>query len=356
MVKQFFSALKSIPNKFLKWSFAIDTPVFIVTVFGKPVLDNIKIGSYGRMYDTLCAFLPWLDAFLSSSIAKFIIIIYTAFCILILLTKKLYRPFAILIKHSSLGLPIGDIDEMFKQSFWFKKINIDVSNLIETNIPAAIKLQDEKLQEIKSIKRRKCFYYGIAHTPLIFRLGYQIGLKDIKFLHSYQRDSGNRKFRELYEHDRDKHDFSRFDQENLESKSQELLVTIATTYSISKEDLSCFDLREMHTLEFEATEINMGTDFFSSYRKIISYCSTIVDELRKICKQYNIKKIHIVLSTSVNFTFVLGQYLNNNQIPETIVYHYKKGEEPCYPWGISIQKNWEKAVVYMNMADAITQK
>lgn len=356
MVKQFFNALKSIPNKFLKWSFAIDTPVFIVTIFGKPVLDNIKIGSYGKMYDTLCAFLPWLDAFLSSRIAKFIVITYTVFCILILLTKKLYRPFAILIKHSSLGYPIGDIEEIFKQSFWFKKINIDVSNLIETNIPDAIKFQDEKLQEIKAIKRRKCFYYGIAHTPLIFRLGYQVGLSDINFLHSYQRDSGNRKFRELYEYDQDKHDFSRFDQKNMESKSQELLVTIATTYPISKGDLACFDLREMHTLEIEVSDINMGTDFFSSYHKIISYCTAITHELRKICKQCNLKKVHIVLSTSVNFTFVLGQYLNNNQIPEIIVYHYKKGDDPCYPWGISIQKNWKSAVIYMNMADEISRK
>lgn len=58
----------------------------------------------------------------------------------------------------------------------------------------------------------------------------------------------------------------------------------------------------------------------------------------------------------MNFTFVLGQYLNNNQIPEIIVYHYKKGDDPCYLWGVSIQKNWENAVVYMNMADTITQK
>ncbi|WP_283606659.1 SAVED domain-containing protein [Faecalispora anaeroviscerum] len=356
MVKQFFNALKSIPNRFLKWSFAIDTPVFIVTVFGKPVLDNIKIGSYGKMYDTLCAFLPWLNAFLSSSIAKFIVITYTVFCILILLTKKLYRPLAVLIKHSSLGYTIGDIDETFKQKFWFKYINIDISNLIETNIPEAIRFQDAKLQEIKAIRRRKCFYYGIAHTPLIFRLGYQVGLKDMNFLHSYQRGSGNKKFRELCEYDLDKYDFSRFDQENLESKSQELLVTIATTYPISKVDLACFNLTEMHTLEIEASDINMGTDFFSSYRKIISYCTAITDELRKICKQYNIKKIHIVLSTSVNFTFVLGQYLNNNQIPETIVYHYKKGEEPCYPWGISIQKDWDSAYINMKAADIISQK
>lgn len=356
MIKQFLDTLKSIPNRFLKWSIAIDIPVFIVTIFGKPVLDNIKIGSYGKMYDTLCAFLPWLDAFLSSSIAKFIVVTYTTFCIFILLVKKLYRPFAVLIKHSSLGCQIGDIDESFKRSYWFKNINIDVSDLIETNIPEAIKLQDEKLQAIKSIKWRKCFYYGIAHTPLIFRLGYQVGLKDMFFLHSYQRDSGNRRFSELYESDQDKQDFSRFDQENLQSKSQELLVTIATTYPISKQDLSCFNLREMHTLELEVTETNIGTDFFSSYRKIVSYCTAITHELRKICKQYNIKKIHIVLSTSVNFTFVLGQYLNNNQIPEIIAYHYKKGDDPCYPWGVSIQNNWENAVVYMNMADTIMQK
>lgn len=140
-----------------------------------------------------------------------------------------------MIKPSSLGYPFGDVDELFKQKFWFKYINIDISNLIETNISEAIRFQDAKLQEIESIRRRKCFYYGIAHTPLIFRLGYQVGLKDMGFLHSYQRDSGNRRFSELYESDQDKQDFSRFDQENLQSKSQELLVTIATTYPISKQ-------------------------------------------------------------------------------------------------------------------------
>lgn len=356
MVKQFLNALKNIPNRFIKWSIAIDTPIFIVTIFGESVLDNIKIGSYGKMYDTLCAFLPWLDAFLSSSIAKFIVVTFTAFCILILLIKKLYRHFAVLIKHSSFGHQIDDIDELVKQNFWFKNVSIDVSSLMETNIPDAIKLQDEKCQEIKAIKQRKCFYYGIAHTPLIFRLGHQLAPEKINFLHRYHRDTGNVTFRGLDETDKDKYDIPRCEEENVQSHSNELLAVIATTYPINMRDLTCFDLSDMHTFEFEVSEENKGTDFFGSHHKINAYCIAIAEQIRKICRQYNINKIHMVLSTSVNFTFALGQHLNNNQIPEIIVYHYKKGEDPCYPWGISIQKNWDNAYIDMKTANIISQE
>ena len=59
----------------------------------------------------------------------------------------------------------------------------------------------------------------------------------------------------------------------------------------------------------------------------------------------------MVLSTSVAFTFYLGQQLNNRQTPQIIVYHYENG---TYPWGIRIKENWDKAYVE-NEADTLAE-
>ena len=59
------------------------------------------------------------------------------------------------------------------------------------NIVDAIRIQDTLIEEALNDcdKSTELFYYGIAHIPLIFRAGFQVGDEGkVRLLHKYRND------------------------------------------------------------------------------------------------------------------------------------------------------------------------
>lgn len=54
--------------------------------------------------------------------------------------------------------------------------------------------------------------------------------------------------------------------------------------------------------------------------------------MREIVSSANIEKIHLVLSTSSDFTFFLSQGFSKYHDPEIIVYQYDRSDSQKYPW------------------------
>ena len=46
----------------------------------------------------------------------------------------------------------------------------------------------------------------------------------------------------------------------------------------------------------------------------------------------------MVISSSVAFTFALGQGISSHYDPEIIIYHFDMNNPKKYPWGISLLK------------------
>lgn len=124
----------------------------------------------------------------------------------------------------------------------------------------------------------------------------------------------------------------RLDELNYNSKSKHMLVSIATTYPIKEENLSCIDTS--NTMSRYDMQVDlMGFDFFNSYQKIRSYADRIIDDLRERVKERGIETIHLVISSSVPFTFYLAQQMNTHQFCKIIVYHFDCGK---YTWGLDV--------------------
>ena len=70
-----------------------------------------------------------------------------------------------------------------------------------------------------------------------------------------------------------------------------------------------------------------------AYQKIHSYADRIIDDLRKEVKERGIDIVHLVISSSVPFTFYLAQQMNTHQFCKIIVYHFDHGK---YTWGIDV--------------------
>jgi len=351
MLSKIYKICKTIPDKFLiTWS-TILVCAFVVSFRGNDFLQKVPAIS-ADWYNTIIAVLPGLNDALSSTIGKAIITGLTVLTIVTWLFKKIYRPIAYLIKHSTMGHSLEEFDDEFQKSYYFKRINIETTIENEESIVQALINQDNMYKNMKiSKKSPTIFYYGVAHIPFIFRLGYQFGEgRQIRLLHRFRPTGDELEFKELPEHDNDRAAIwqlligDEYLEQNVQSGSKELIVAISTTYLIKPEDLRSIDYNgNMHTLEVIIDKQDRGYDFFSSYDKIKSYTQTVLDAVRNCCKNYSIERIHLVLATSVPFAFYLGQHMHTNQFPDITVYHYQNNK---YEWGIRVtESDIDKVIV-----------
>lgn len=331
----------------------------VVSYMGTDALKNIPIIK-SAYYDTIVANCPQFVDFLSADIGKAVFSITLLAVCICYLFRGLYRPFATLIAHSTMGHDLSVLYEPLKKSFWFMRkcigAQLPSKNASEDQIVTAICEQDESFKQIK--EENWCstvFYYGVAHTPLVFRLGYQWGqTRRIRFLHRFRETEDRQEFQELPPYVEEKMAFlhsDRLDELDFNSKSKHMLVSIATTYPITEEDLSCID--PSNTMSRYDIQVDlMGFDFFNSYQKIHSYADRIIDDLRVRVKEQGIETIHLVISSSVPFTFYLAQHMNTHQFPKIIVYHFDCGK---YTWGIDVtEPDAEKAIRWAGSVDNTT--
>lgn len=81
-----------------------------------------------------------------------------------------------------------------------------------------------------------------------------------------------------------------------------------------------------------------------TFAAIVSYAlmnrlrTGILNKMREIVSSANIEKIHLVLSTSSDFTFFLSQGFSKYHDPEIIVYQYDRSDSQKYPWEFPIRR------------------
>ena len=332
---------KKINEKFLRAFLTVILCCLAVSFWGESALENIP-PLKSVYYDTLAINFPDLIGELSSVPGRLILFFALALILLCYCFRKLYRPFALMMLHSTMGHDLSQLDGSLQKAFWLKKVNfswqLPSHNIPEEQIITTICEQDRLFKSTQEDNWcSTIFYYGVAHIPLVFRLGYQWGqTKDIRLLHRFRPTESAQEFKELPEHEQEKmpqtNQSDRLDAPNYNLRSKHLLVSIATSYPIKKEDLSYIDPSDT-MLRYDMQAGTPGVDFFNSYQKIRSYADRVVDDLRKIIKERGIETIHLAISSSVPFTFYLAQQMNTNQFCKIIVYHYDHGK---YTWGIDV--------------------
>ena len=297
-------------------------------------LEKIEIYDVAAAYNTLVAFFPT-----ASVIAKeyrYIFIILTLLAIVLLF----YRPKLILVKHRSFVPDIASVNQDVLEKYYVKKMDINLCEAMKepNTYVNAINIQDQIAAEImKKRNSSKLCYYGIAHTPLIFRLGFQMGdQNNIMLLHKIRSNDS------LFDEWNRGNTYStiRVVEKNESVQSAELIVAISTSLEIKDSDLASLNPGNRHVITFESSILSF--DSITSYSQAENFRNTIMHGIRDCVKKYGIKKIHITISSSVAFTFFLGQAFSEQHDPVLVVYHYERGS---YPWGICINEKAESALV-----------
>ncbi len=115
-------------------------------------------------------------------------------------------------------------------------------------------------------------------------------------------------------------------------KISDITLCIATTSDITEDDISEIKGKNDYLLKYET--LDKGFDMICSSRQIRKYIQMIKTDIGNIEKTHKIGKIKICISSSVAFTFALGQSFSKTHDSEIIVYHYQRGNK--YPWGINL--------------------
>lgn len=322
-------------NQYLSW-------LGILALLAKYDIETLKkielwiIADVANTLDSFAA--PILDIFENKFIKVLIFILFGIIAILRICKCFIY-PKAIIINHSSFSnaQSLYDPSVVSGYSVIEKEINI-VEQMAHHNIVDAIRKQDRLIEEVRDScdPHTELVYYGIAHTPLIFRAGFQVGDEGrVRLLHKYRNEQSF--FREISS---DPDTFSvKMEPIKVQSTkpSKEMLVVIATSLQIKDEDLVCFQNNNYCCrLYFQMKEKGMyGFDSVVSYAAMERLKAEILHEIRENVISQGVQKIHLVLSASSDFTFALAQGFSKNHDPEIVVYHYDRNADVKYPWGIS---------------------
>lgn len=355
IVKKLRRTVDKLPFKLLNWLLAISFFFVLLSIYGKDILKEIEVGdiaAWTRTIENLAApILPFFECI----VAK--ILVWIAFIVLFILSvsKAILRPKAIVIGHSTFSNTQSSYDESIVKGMLIKHREINLVNLMrKQDIIEAIRTQDRVVSKIlrDCDEYTELFYYGIAHIPLIFRAGYQIGDEGkVRLLHKYRNEQSA--FKEISTKADDFKIELNGKYHQFYKTSNEMLVVVATSFPVSSVDLEVFRNRKIgHEIRFEMKDQALyGVDSVDSYAVMNRLRTGILSHMRKVVVTEGIERIHLVLSTSSDFTFFLSQGLSKYHDPEVIVYQYERSNAQKYPWGISNKAFPASAIIRQNKVD-----
>lgn len=272
--------------------------------------------------------------------------LYTIFPLLILTIVAVlllfYKHRMVLICHASYSPEMAPVDNVeIGREYYIKNQKIDLCDcMCRFALGKAIDIQDEVIRKVGAKHNYEIGYYGVAHTPLIFRAGFNVG--DQRKVHLFHRARNNEALFKEWSKEKNGWDdtLEETKEFNKGSRSQELYVAIGTTFPIKNEEIASINQNNGHVLIFKSS--TLGFDVLGSYEQADIMRNQIINVIRNRVKKYNIRKLHLMISSSVAFTFLLGTSFSAQHDPEIIVYHYENGK---YTWGISMSKSGEESII-----------
>lgn len=358
LIKKLRKIVSNLPGSALKLGLTILGTLTLFTLVDIKKLKEFELWNISNIANTIDNFFPKFYVVFGNNFVK--IVIYALFVIFIFLSicKFVMRSKAIVVKHSTFSNSLSTYDERNLFGYSVKEIDINlVDQMNNHDIINAISIQDNVIRRIlkECDEFTEIFYYGIAHIPLIFRAGFQIGDEgQVHLLHKYRDEQS--KFKEI-SNDSDNYILQLPGQltNNPSSTSKEMLVVVATSLPVSNEDLIVFRKNDMCCeLRFEMEKESMyGFDVIDSYAIMNRLRSGILSKIREVFFYKDIQRIHLVLATSSDFAFFLAQGFSEHHDPEIIVYQYERSSSEKYPWGISNKLPPESAVIYQPICENI---
>lgn len=180
-------------------------------------------------------------------------------------------------------------------------------------------------------------YFGLAHVPLVFLLGFQMA---DKFSPSFFEWNQNKLI--WQELKKSKINYPKLlleKNEEMQSieKTKDIVIKIGITYPISDSDLVGHGLEGLNSyyLYLEKPQRNVLT----SLNQLNEYQKNFRDMLDYVNRRFpNIERIHLFYSGQPSLAYRLGSAISPRMDAEIIVYNYVRAAYPKYNWAINLKK------------------
>lgn len=268
-----------------------------------------------------------------------------ALCLIVIIlrillgVKEYFKMKMLIIKHCSLNSMNVKIDETELKDCLIKDEILDQYEeniLIQQRLNTLITKQREFIKCIKNyLKKNYCLgYAGIAHTPFVFLMGYVLGDENKVSLFHKRRDNSTDDYFHLLTETDYVETLNKIEIKNNREQDGKILLCIETTFSITDDEIK--SLKEDNDYILRYSTQNKNFDVISSMKQINQYVVMIKNDIQQLTQSHKIQKIKICISSSIAFTFALGQAFSINHDPEIEVFHFDKKDPIKYPWGINV--------------------
>ena len=310
--------------------------LFLISLGAGEVLKKIEVGEISEIYNTIVAFVP--EQYLTAlQRIRFLVGILLVISIVLFAWKKRMN----ILCHISLAHGMAPLSSNVKKEYYIKEKRLDIAGYSYPNDLCQILREQDSVIKKFIAKTGIHSYYGIAHTPLIFRAGYMYG--DQQEIHLFHRAHNNSANFEEWDTSADtkwETSFREIQEENKSCKSNNLIVAISTSLEIKNIEIASITNTKCHIVRFQLQ--TLGFDIIGNYAQAENLRKQILSKIRELVKKYDIRCIHLVISSSVAFTFFLGAGFSSQHDPDIIVYHYDNGK---YVWGIDMKKSGSDAII-----------
>ncbi|MFT3895280.1 MAG: SAVED domain-containing protein [Anaerolineales bacterium] len=251
----------------------------------------------------------------------------------------------LIIRHQSLDPIMPDAiredipDHMRRMQS--NEIAVDLTHLFRegqlTNPQQAIKEQEEKTIEItqlcKSNPNIDLAYYGIAHIPLVFLLGYRLNLR--KRINLFEHDRKQNRWNLLQTADKFPDLVIRGTFPGADDSFTEVVLKFGISYPIVDADLN--EIVPGPGSILELTVPSPALDSIRNVDQLETYASAfraVLDRIHNLGT--SIERVHVFYAGPVSLAFRCGQLISPTIHPRILVYNYFSHGQPKYKWGIHV--------------------
>jgi len=251
----------------------------------------------------------------------------------------------LLIRHQSLDpiMPDAVRDDLPSnlRNMKYSEIAIDLTHLFSDgrliNPQFAINEQQEKMNEIKQLYKTnpnlELVYYGIAHIPLVFLLGYQLNVRKPINIFEHNRRSNKWDLLQIATAFPDL--LVQGIPENASEIGTDVIIKFGISYPIIDSDLNQIDMKSRSIMEL--TVPSPTPDAVRNVDQLEKYAlafRAMLDEIHNFSTPIN--RVHVFYAGPVSLAFRCGQLISPTIHPKILVYNYFSQDNPKYKWGIHV--------------------
>jgi hypothetical protein len=189
---------------------------------------------------------------------------------------------------------------------------------------------------IQKYPEAKIGYFGLAHIPFIFHLGYETNLREVQ-LFSTQRQK-----REWVTLNNKDGVWEKLKVEGLPNRvnpdAKKIVLRMSISYPVLLEQVE--DVIDVSSLPVLHLAVDKPMPDSVLYEKQLNeYAETFHKTLAEIRNLFpKAKSIHLFYSGPPTLAFRCGQQINKTIDPDVVVYNFSQKDTPNYGWAINISR------------------